>query len=154
MDFFRKNKTILLIVLPFVILVLFRATGTDHFRTDAKKLAEPSFSQKNIVTPDNAVRLEGEKLMINLGKDVIKHNISVALIKTIPPDSILNKNNIRMLRKHTGPVLLNSAETAVSVRIWMILSQMGFKNIYVLTEDPEPESLKYEFRPDTTARPE
>ena len=154
MDLIKKYKVILLIVMPLLILVLFRAFGSDHFMTDAKKLAEPSFSRSNIIAFEKASQLPGEKLLINLEKDVIKHNLSETTEKEISPDSILYKENIRLLRRHKGPVILISSEIAVSVRIWMILSQMGMENLYVLSDDPDPEVLKYEFRPDTMVRPE
>lgn len=154
MEIIKQYKIVIFIVAPILILVLIRVLGTNHFRTDARKLAEPSLSLTNIVTPDKVAHLEGDKLLINLGKDVIKHNLTGVIIKIIPPDSILLKENLKMLRRHEGPVLLSSAETSVSVRICMILSQMGLKNIFILTEDPQPEVLKYEFRPDTAVRPE
>ena len=154
MNFLRKYKAVLAIILPVIILVLIRASGTYHFMTDAKLLAEPSFSRSNIITSEKFMYLSGKKLLINLGKDVIKHNLTGVTIKIIQPDSILYIENIRMLRKHEGPVLLCSSETDVAVRIWMLLSQMGLENLYILSDDPEPEVLKYEFRPDTTVTPE
>jgi len=154
MDFIKKYKAILLIVIPVIILVIFRATGTDHFSTDAQKLAEPSFSRSNIIIPGKVSQLSGEKLIINLGKDVIKHNFEGATVKDISPDSILTKEYIGIIRKHEGPVFLYSSDNSISVRLWMLLSQMGIKNLYVVSENPDPESLKYEFRPDTTVRPE
>jgi hypothetical protein len=154
MDLIKKYKAIFLIVLPLAILVLIRASGTNHFMTDARKLAEPSFSRTNIVTSEISGQLNGEKLIIFLGKDAVKPDLPVSARKTIPADSILNKENLRLLRNHNGPVLLCASETSVSVRIWMLLSQMGIENLYIVSKDPEPEALKYEFRPDTTARPE
>jgi hypothetical protein len=41
MDFLKKNKIILFILIPVAILVLIRAFSTNHFRNDADKLAEP-----------------------------------------------------------------------------------------------------------------
>jgi hypothetical protein len=154
MNLIKKYKAILLIVVPVIVLVLIRATGMDHFRTNARKLADPSFSRSNIIAPDKVNQLEGEKLLINLGKDVVKHVFTKVTAKTISPDSILYKVNLKMLRAHEGPVLLYSSETAVSVRIWMILSQMGYKDLLILSDDTDPEVLKYEFRPDTMSRPE
>ncbi len=153
MNFIKKYKTILIILVPVVILVLIRSFGTNHFKADAVKHAEPSFSGSNLVTPGKASGLEGEKLLVTLGKDVIKHDFPAEII-TISPEDILEKENIRKLLNHNGPVLLSSSEISVSVRAWMILSQMGAGNIYILSEDTEPEVLKYEFRPDTLARPE
>jgi hypothetical protein len=154
MELIRKYKVILLIVIPVAILVIFRAAGMDHFRSDAKKLAEASFSRSNIITPEKVNQIKGDKIIVNLGKDVIKHNFQSSNTFVISPDSILIKENLKMFRDHEVPILLYSAETAVSVRIWMLLTQMGFENLFILSDDSEPEALKYEFRPDTTARPE
>ncbi len=153
MDFIKKHKVILIILIPIVVLVLLRTLGTNHFQTDAGKHAKPSFSGSNILTPEKASQLEGQKLLIILGKDVIKHNFT-ASVKPISSDSVLVRKNLRLLLKHDGPVLLSSEDVAVAARVWMILSQMGRGNLYVLSEDPEPEVLKYEFRPDTLVRPE
>ena len=153
MDFIKKYKTILLIIVPIVILVIIRSFGTNHFKTDARKHAEASFTRSNMLTPEKASGLEGEKLLVVFEKDVIKHNLEGEII-SLNPETILEKKNIRKIMQHKGPVVLISSEISVSVRAWMLLSQMGAGNIYILTEDPETEVLKYEFRPDTLARPE
>ena len=147
MDFLKKNKVILFSIIPVAILVLIRAFSTDHFKNDAGKLAEQSFTGSNIVTPDKLLHLEGEILLVNLGKTTKR--ISDQGIRTviIPTDSILLKENLRILRDHEGPLLLSSQEDAISVRIWMLLSQMGFRELYILAEEADPEVFKYEFQP-------
>ena len=154
MDFLKKYKIILLIVIPVVILVLIRALSNNHFGIDARKLAEHSFSGSNIITPDKLSQLDGEKLLVILGKETKSISVLTKKSISISPDSVLVKENLRILRNHEGPVLLWSSDNAVSVRIWMLLSQMGFGELFILSDEPEPEVLKYEFRPDTTARPE
>ena len=154
MNLFKKYITVLLILVPALIMVLLRLTGFNHFRTDAWKHAEKSFSRSNLITSENLSSFEGEKLFINLENDVVKHISDGISMKSISPDSILNKQNIRLFLNHNGPIIISSSEISVSARIWMILSQMGINNLFILTEDPEPEVLKYKFRPDTMARPE
>ncbi|HUX96422.1 MAG TPA: hypothetical protein VMV47_11890 [Bacteroidales bacterium] len=154
MNFIKKYKPIFLILLPVLILVLVRTTGINHFKTDARKHAEKSFSRSNLITAEKLSQTGGNKLIINLEKDVIKHITSKITVKSISADSILNKQNIKLLLNHDGPVIISSSDDAVSARIWMLLSQMGVENLFILTEDPEPELLKYKFRPDTLARPE
>lgn len=154
MEFLKKYKTILIIILPAVILVLIRAMGANHFRTDAKKLAEPSFSRSNIISSAMLSQVGGDKLLINLETETDYIELQSGKIINIPPDSILFKENLRMLRKHDGPVLLYSSDFGLSVRIWMLLSQMGIGDLFIFAEDIEPEVIKYEFRPDTVERPE
>jgi hypothetical protein len=154
MELIRRYKVVIAIVLPIMILVLIRSLGTNHFKTDAVKLAEPSVQRSNIITLDKAVSLPGNKLFVNLvGKNsaIITPGMKSVII---PVDSILNKKVLRSLKNNNDPVLLYSTETDVSARVWMILSQMGLTNIYIVSDDPENEVMKNKFRPDTLIRPE
>lgn len=168
MDHLKKNKVLIAIVLTVVILVLIRSLGTDHFKTDAIRWAEPSLSRSNIISKDKIGILAGEKLFINLDESDLppippsggaKENVTtesaVTSAKTeinIPAGSILDKNNLTTITKHKGPVLLFSGKPEVSVRIWMLLSQLGYKNLYVLTTESDNEVLKYKFHPDTLTK--
>jgi len=154
MELLKKYKIILLIVIPVIILVLIRAFSTNHFMNDARKLAEPSYTGANIITPEKLSQLPGEKLLVILGKETKSITFQTDKRITISTDSIMVKENLRTLKNHEGLVLLWSSDNAVTVRIWMLLSQMGIRKLYILSEVSEPEVLKYEFRPDTTARPE
>lgn len=169
MEIIKKNLVVIVIVLILLILVLMRSIGLNHFKSDAKSMAEPSVKQSNMITGDKVSSLTGEKLFINLGGDLsneleaIKISLSggkllinlggdlnneVEAIR-ISPDSILIKNNISSIMKHDGPVILCSSEPAISARIWMLLSQMGRKNIFILTNASDNEILKYKFVKDS-----
>jgi hypothetical protein len=154
MGIFKKYKVVIMIVAPILILVLFRSFSDNHFQSDAKRWAEPSVTRTNIITREKANSLSDEILMINLGG--VKNTVNEAAGNTfnILPDSILIRKNLNAIRKHNGPVLLCSSETAISARIWMILSQMGISNVYILANESENEVFKNKFRPDTLVRPE
>jgi len=154
MDFVNKNKVVIAVVLPILILVTIRSVGSNHFMTDATKLAKPSVLRSNIVSAEQTGILKGEILLINLGEESAGIDKITKNILKVPADSILNKYNLNTIHKHYGPVLLFSSEIAVSARIWMVLSQMGYKNIYILNNDTENEILKYKFRTDTLVKPE
>ncbi len=153
MRFLNRYKIIIAVVGPILILVLIRQFGSNHFQTDAKKWAEPSFAGTNIVSTDQASSLHGKRLIISLDKKI---DIPYDLVKQaqfIPADSILAEKNLDLI-SDTGHVLLWSADNSVTCRIWMILSQMGYKNIYILSGSPDNEVFKYKFRPDTLVSPE
>ncbi|MCX6327093.1 MAG: hypothetical protein NT144_10660 [Bacteroidia bacterium] len=154
MSLIKNYKVVIAVVLPILILVLFRSFGTNHFKSDAKKWAEPSAMRSNIITIEKTGTLSGEKLFLNLDDGGSGINGITRDELNIPSDSILCKKYLNIIRNHDGPVLLFSTETAVSARIWMILSQMGYKNIYILTNDADNEVFKSKFRPDTLIRPE
>ena len=154
MNVINKYKTVIAVVLPILILVLIRSFGAQHFKTDAKKRAEPSLKQSNIITREQFNSLSGEKLIINFGEAGSDLNEITGHTLFISADSILSKNILSIIRKNGGPVLLVSSEKAVPARIWMVLSQLGYENIYIFTNEPDSEVLKYKFRPDTLAGPE
>jgi hypothetical protein len=154
MNIVYKYKVVIAVVLPILILVLIKTLSGNQFKRDVKRWAEPSVIGSNIIISDKTGALSGEKLIINLGKEEYKTRGLVRDVFTIPADSILLRNNLNTIRKHNGPVLLFSYDLAVSSRIWMFLSQMGFKNIYILSNDTDNEVLKNRFRSDTIPGPE
>jgi hypothetical protein len=152
MKFIKNNKVVIVIVVILLVLIFFRSTGLNHFKNDIKKWAEPSVSQSNTISPEQAASLTGNLLAINLDKNAGNIRGFTGSVQNISADSVLSKDHIKMLRKHEGPVLLYSSEPGLSARIWMILSQLGCRNIYILTENPGNEVLKYKFQPDTLLR--
>jgi hypothetical protein len=154
MDVIKKYKVVIVIVLPILILILIHSIGSYHFKSDAKKWAEPSVMRSNIITSDMTTKLPGDKIIFNLDGSGKETNKVLGVSINIPSDSILSKKYISIIRNHTGSVLLFSTNTTVSARVWMILSQMGYRNIYILTDNADNEVLKYKFRPDTLVKPE
>lgn len=149
MELIKTNKVVIAIVVIILVLVVIRSIGANHFRNDAKKWAEPSGKQSNIISIEQAAKLSGRNLIINLDKDASPLMNITGELENIPADSILSKNHIKLIMKYEGPVLLFSSDPSLSARIWMILSQMGCKRLYILTRQTDNEFLKYKFRPDT-----
>jgi hypothetical protein len=147
MSLIKKYASLIAVVFPIVILVLIRSIGIGHFKGDAKKWAASSFSHSNILTPQQVSKLSGTILTINLDKSTQVDE--TGSVQNILPDSILRKNYVKMILNHDGPVLLVSSEPGLSARLWMILSQMGSGNIYILEQNSDNEVLKYKFRPDS-----
>jgi len=145
----KNFRVVILVVIIVLVLILIRSSGIYHFKNNAKRWAEPSFSQANIITPEKVKSLPGNKLIINLDKKMARGiEIDGDSLK-ISADSILNSNTAKTILRNNGPVLLYSSQPDLTAKIWMILSQMGCKKIYILTDEPYNEILKYKFRPDT-----
>jgi hypothetical protein len=154
MEILNKYKTVIIIVITVLILVIIRSINPNHFKPDAERWAKPTISRTNTVTAGQIEQLSGKKLIVNLdGEKNEIEKMGFASI-TVNPDSLIISKNIEIIRKHDGPVLLVSSESAISARMWMILSQMGCKNIYILTESNDYEVFKNKFRPDSIVSPE
>ena len=149
MELIKKNKVVIAIFLILLVLILIRSSGLNHFKNDAKKWAEPSIKQANIMTIEQVGSLSGKNLIINLDKEVSQISKLTGDVQNIQADSVLNKKHINMIVKHDGPVLLFSSDPGLSARIWMILSQLGCSNTYILTDKADNEVFKYKFQPDT-----
>jgi hypothetical protein len=154
MEIIKNNKIVILILLPIIILVMLRLSGINHFKPDAEKWAEVSFSGGNIITIEKADQLTGSKTIINLSEKGSDSFNSDYKIITTTPESILDSEILKKIRKEEGSILIYSSDLSVSSGIWMVLRQMGINNISVVTDDPANEAIKYKFRPDTIVRPE
>ncbi|HEX7493062.1 MAG TPA: hypothetical protein VF346_02490, partial [Bacteroidales bacterium] len=134
MDLIKKYKEVIAVVLIVLILVIIRSLGASHFKNDAKKWADPSIKASNLVTAAQAAALSGNILIINFEKVPVPANEIRGEMRNISPDLVLSKKHASSIIKHSGPVLIYSSKPDLSARIRMILSQMGCKNIYILTD--------------------
>jgi hypothetical protein len=154
MSYFKKYGIVIAIVLPVILLVAVRSLGTNHFMSDAGKWYSPSVDQANLIMPEKLNTLNGEKLLISLSEPApVIAGINVRSIN-VSADSVISKKYLKIIKGNDGPVILFSFDAALSARIWMVLSQMGVKDILILNTAGNSEVLKYKFRPDTMAEPE
>jgi len=150
MSLLKNLKPVLVAVIAVLLLVIFR-TGGSKFKPDAAKWAEPSVTGSNIITPEKIATLSGEKLFIAIDG---YNPLNSAETKSIGSGSVLNNDNIKIVKNHNGPVIIMSSGSSTSSKIWMIMSQMGIKDLYILSDNGDNEAFKYKFRPDTLAGPE
>jgi hypothetical protein len=156
MERIRQYRGVIVILVTILILVIIRSVSTNHFRPDAKKLAEASVMRSNMISYSEMAAVSGNILLINLGDhkaEGIDQSTKIE-VSDISPNAILEKSNIKKLSAFNGRIVLFSSDASVSARMWMLLSQMGIKNLYILTDDKDNESFKNKFRPDTLTRPE
>ena len=132
MKFLKQYWSVISILMIVTALILVRTFNQGNFRYDAVRWAEPSLSGSNILTADAVNSLEGEKLIIDLGNNAEIISRFMESARVMDPVSILEKENIRIIRGNKGPVILASGDISVSARIWMVLGEMGLKNLFIL----------------------
>jgi hypothetical protein len=142
---------VILFVLPVIILVLIRAFAPGNFKPDAQKLAEASFTGSNLLNREQVAALHGKPLIIKLVNADAGQTKPSSDTLVIVAGQLLKKENIKVIRYHHGPVLMVSDNPAISAKAWMILSEMGYRDLFILSEKDSSEVLKYKFRPDTAA---
>lgn len=140
MKFLKQYWLVLSIFMLVICLVLIRTFNREQFRYDAVKWAESSIPGSNLVTEDKILQMDGEVLMIILGNASFSDRKIQVNTRTVDPGLLLEKENITLIRKNKGPVILFSDDSSVSARVWMVLSEMGMKNVYILQDDTDKAS--------------
>ena len=154
MKILKKYSAIIIAVTVIIILVLLRAFSPDRFKGDTAANADATLKRAMVVTSWQAGSLGGSIfiLTINEGDTVLeKHSVEHL---TIREDELLLKENIRMIKNSEYPVVINCNDKTISARVWMILNQMGCKDLFVINDGNEEEAFQHKFRPDTAIRPE
>ena len=152
-----KNIVTGTLILAIPGLVVIRSLTSNHFKPDAELHALQSYNHSVVVTSDQAEIMAGNKLIIDLDSEVDHpegYNSSVNEELHSDAKSILNRINRQKIMKFKGNVFLVSSDPSLSSGLWMILSQMGRKDLFIVSDNADPEIFKYEFRPDTLTRPE
>jgi len=78
--------------------------------------------------------MSSDMLLITLGNKAPAIEQVKDKIVQLNPGSILEKSNLSLIRKNKGPVILFSEDNSVSARVWMVLSELGIKNIFILQD--------------------
>ena len=154
MNLIKRYRIIIFTTLPLLILLAVRVYTPGSFKYDARKWAQPSFGGANIIPANEIERLPGQKLIVDLDQSFTGMNDKYGEKVDIPPDSVLNRKFLDKIREHKGPVVFASTDPSLSARIWMLVSQTGCKNLFILSGSNDNEAFKSEFRPDTMDKPE
>ena len=137
MKFLKQYRIILAVFLLIFILVMIRTVSPGNFKYDAVKWAEPSATGSNIISEAQLDAMTGNKLLVDLGTEPVSGSRYESITVRMDPGSILDKPNIRLIYKNRGPVILYSENTSEVAGIWMILSEMGVKDLYILSDSAD-----------------
>lgn len=134
MKFIKQNWLVLTILVLVVAMVLIRSFSRSSFRYDAARWVTTSADGSNLISPEQMAEAGDQILLVNLGSNPEVPGQLKDRTLMIAPEGILERENIRLIRKNKGPVILSSGDASVSARVWMVLSEMGMKNIYILSD--------------------
>lgn len=128
----KQYRIILAVFLLVLTLVMIRTISPGNFKYDAVKWADPSATGSNIINEVQMDAMNGNKLLVDLGNEPVSiSRFRDTSIRT-DPGSILDKPYINLIRKNKGPVILYSEKIDEAAKVWMILSEMGIKDLYIL----------------------
>lgn len=136
-----------LIVIPIAAGVIIRETGT-RYGHDARALAAPSFDNSRVIGWEQLAAMKQNTLVVDLSSQGVLLQDSRAGMVHIPAAQLLEQASIDTLRAHSGDMrILYSPDPGEAARAWMMLVQMGYRNMYILSDDPKEEEMKYPFQP-------
>ncbi len=129
-----KNFLIAAVIFTMVLLalIIFRSSSYIQFRYNASKWAKSSIEHDNTITLNDVEKMHESAMLICLD------HCPESTIKTVlntSSEEIMNKETIRRIRKHDGPKVLVSGDMENAARLWMVLSQTGVRDLFILNEE-------------------
>lgn len=149
MKILKNLKIVFLILVVVLVLVIVRSTCKNSFKQDAKNAVEVIVSNNFSVSVSELKTMGKEYLIVDLsepGKSQFDNSFK------IPFEKLLDESNLKKLKEPENKILLVSDDISKAEKAWVILNQLGFKNVFVLSSEENQEVLKYEFQPDTAAK--
>jgi PleD family two-component response regulator len=149
MEKLKGLKVVLLVLLLVFVLVLVKITSKNGFKQEAREAIEAVESNNFQVTIEDLKGAENQYLIVDLTESVsAQFENSVK----IPFEKLLDETTLQKLKETQKKILLVSDDNSVALKAWVILNQLDFRNVFVLSDEENPEVLKYEFQPDTLVR--
>ena len=152
MNRIKSLRIIILIIVILLILVIIRNSDRNVFKEKAKTAVDAARNNSNLITLNQLKKLTSPYLIIDIGNEKRADSLQFQHTIKIAFSQLLDKANRKVLDEAGGELILFADDVAIASRAWVILNQLGYKNLRILTLENNPEGLKYKFQPDTTAR--
>jgi len=150
----KSLKTIFLIWLVLLVLVIFRYSDRNVFRSSPKDVIENVQNNQNLLKPEEISKLTDPYLVIELDNEIKNNTIPAGHSIKIPFEKIMERSNRKMLDATPAVLILSSEDIATATKAWVILNQLGYKKLKILSFEADPEAPTYKFVPDTSVKPE
>ena len=145
----KSLKIVLLVLAVVLVLVIFKTVGKNGFKNDAKSTIVAVNSNNFMISANDLEKNKSEFLIVELDESGSQRFENS---HKIPFENLLEETNLQKLKDSEKKIILVSADISAASKAWVILNQLDFENVFVLSNDKNPEVLKYEFQPDTAVR--
>lgn len=148
MEKLKNFKIVLLVLVVVLVLVIVKSVDKNHFKQNAKNAVEAVVSDNFSVSTSELKNSETQYLIVDFsesGKTQFENSLQ------IPFENLLDESTLQKLKQTENKILLVSNDNSKAEKAWVILNQLGFKNVVLLSSEENPEVLKYKFQPDTAA---
>jgi len=152
MKLLRDFKVVVFVLVILLILVVSRVSDQQVFKEKVAVAINEANDNRNVVTSDQLKKNVSPFVVIDLDGKVQQDTISGQPSVSIPFEKLLDHENRNILNNAKGDIILVAKEAATASKAWVILNQLGYKRVKILSPEVHPEELKYKFQPDTTTR--
>jgi hypothetical protein len=142
---------VLVFIAVILIFVLVRNSEQNLFKQDPQLAIEKSENNGNLISLAELQNRETHFLLVDLNEENSSDLLKLKNPIHLPFSNLLEKEN-RIKLKDADEIILYSNDVSESAKAWVILNQLDFKKVFIFSNEENPEVLKYEFQPDTTAR--
>lgn len=136
------------LLLIVTALVFFRASNKNRFSGTTGDIAETLKNESVFIEAENLQM--NDYLVVELGENSNNGKFPAAVKVTF--EGLTDKDFREQLESSEKKILLTGNEPQTA-KAWVILNQLGVKNLFILTEMKKPEMLRYTFNPDTLKTP-
>ena len=148
----KNITTVILVIVILLIMVIIRNSNTNLFKQDVKTALDGIQTKNNLVSPDQLKKKKEPWLVVNLGNEDLPDILHFENSIHIPFENLLDQTNRNILKDTKGDLILYSEDNSETAKAWVILNQLGFKNVFILKNEENTEELKFMFEPDSSAR--
>ena len=142
---FKELAWVIGLLLIAAVFVFVRATNKNRFSGTIENMVETLKNESVFVEAENLQI--NDYLVVELGDNSNSDKFPAAVKVTF--EGLTDKNFREQLETSEKKILLTGNESQTA-KAWVILNQLGVKNLFILTEKKNPEMLRYEFIPDTS----
>ncbi len=143
----KNLKIVLLVLVVVLVLVIVKTVGKNGFKQDAKSAVEAVNNNNFMISTNELENNKTQYLIVDLDES---NSSRVENSFDIPFEKLLEESSFKKLKESESKILLVASDISITAKAWVILNQLDFKNVFILSNEDNPEVLKYEFQPDTT----
>ena len=130
MNLLKNLKFVILIIVILLILVLVRNSNQNLFRNDAENAIEAAQYNQNMISLEQLKKRTSSWIIINLGNEDLPELLHFKNSMHLPFENLLDDTNRKILKEVKGDLILYAPDDATTAKAWVILNQIGFKNIF------------------------
>lgn len=152
MTILKSLGSVILIITVILILVIARTSNKNLFKQEAQFAIDVATKSINSISVANLKKLSPQYVVVDLNSSLNYNTSQFQNSINIPFKNLLNKGNRKILDGTKGEIVLFSEDVSTAAKAWVILNQLGFKDVLILNLDKNQEVFKYKFQPDTSAK--